>query len=52
MEDKKAESTLIEAIQQLHGLNRQFKNIFSEQLKPSQLTDSEFLVMWLSLIHI
>ena len=46
MEDKKAESTLIEAIQQLHGLNRQFKNIFSEQLKPSQLTDSEFLVMW------
>ena len=46
MEDKKAESTLIEAIQQLHGLNRQFKNIFSDQLKPSQLTDSEFLVMW------
>ena len=46
MEERKAESTLIEAIQRLHGLNRQFKNIFSEQLKPSQLTDTEFLVMW------
>lgn len=47
MDDRTPECTMIDVIRQLHACSRQLRNMFSEQLRPVQLTDSEFLLLWI-----
>jgi DNA-binding MarR family transcriptional regulator len=46
MDDRTPECTVIEVIRTLHTCSRQLRGMFSEQLRTSHLTDSEFLLLW------
>ena len=47
MDDRNPECTMIDVIRQLHVCSRQLRSMFSEQLRTVQLTDSEFLLLWI-----